>query len=988
MNNKYNQGAIWRKWDLHAHTPLDHEWINKPELSNDEDKRAFAKEYIAFAKAQNLSVIAITDHNFCNNLDDCLIPYLQEAGESEEITILPGFEITAKDGSGIHLLCIFPEKTELQKIKNVVIGCFNPNEDLFQSTHVPVSKKTIDEINTLIIESGLETIMIFAHADRENGVLNPKTISGVRRIEEWKNKHIQIAQIAKAPNEYEDSFMKSVVTQTSDLYSREMTYVVASDCRKINKEEGPKERLYLGQKSVWIKADPTFEGLKQIINEPERVCYDEEPPLLAKVQQNRTKYIDHLSISQISGYNGIHGRWFDNIVVPFNKELVAIIGNKGSGKSAIADIVALCSNVNPTTDFSFLTNKKFREKSGRIAKNFKANLVFESTDGFSKGLNDSGEEDDQPLVKYLPQGQFETLTNEIVGAEEFRKEIEKVVFTHLKEEDRYGASNFQEVIENEKRVVEEEISHQKIRLKEINRQIIDLEQKTKPSYKTQLENSIEQKRKEVKALIKPEEVADPNNNPEIKTKNKQDLSRIKELTKEIEDLETKIRKKKEKRNSLKTEVRTLNDTKKTIELKVKEINEYKNNLRTSFNKDFAIDIDKVLSVEVDFKTINDLIASKSTEIEGLGNELGDSEDADKTQSLPLSLSAKQGELKTLQNGLGYEQRLYQEYLNALANFEKSKSEIEGNETTPDTIKYLEKELNYVANDLTSDLKNKKDARNEISKLIFDAKKKVITIYRTTKSTIDSEIKKNAELLGDYRININATLVLQARFNDEFFPKIDRQKAGTFRGKEDGAVQLKKITDEVNFDEKDQVIEFLRKIIDALNNDLRDPNNPKSSVILDQVKDPEKLYEYLFGLEFLDYNYQLRQGDKSLEQLSPGERGALLLVFYLLLDKDDKPLIIDQPEDNLDNHSVAKVLVPFIRRAKKNRQIIMVTHNPNLAVYADAEQIICVDIDKENKNKFSFKSGSIENNEINESIVKILEGTMPAFNKRKQKYHSN
>ncbi len=64
---------------------------------------------------------------------------------------------------------------------------------------------------------------------------------------------------------------------------------------------------------------------------------------------------------------------------------------------------------------------------------------------------------------------------------------------------------------------------------------------------------------------------------------------------------------------------------------------------------------------------------------------------------------------------------------------------------------------------------------------------------------------------------------------------------------------------------------------------------------------------------------------------------------------------------------------------------MVTHNPNLAVVADAEQIIHVDIDKENNHKFSTISGSIENKEVNQKIVKVLEGTMPAFNNRKRKY---
>lgn len=72
-----------------------------------------------------------------------------------------------------------------------------------------------------------------------------------------------------------------------------------------------------------------------------------------------------------------------------------------------------------------------------------------------------------------------------------------------------------------------------------------------------------------------------------------------------------------------------------------------------------------------------------------------------------------------------------------------------------------------------------------------------------------------------------------------------------------------------------------------------------------------------------------------------------MIFYLLLDLRDIPLIIDQSEDNLDNQSVAKVLVPFIKAAKKRRQIILVTHNPNLAVVADSDQVIYVKIDKEN-----------------------------------------
>ncbi len=108
-------------------------------------------------------------------------------------------------------------------------------------------------------------------------------------------------------------------------------------------------------------------------------------------------------------------------------------------------------------------------------------------------------------------------------------------------------------------------------------------------------------------------------------------------------------------------------------------------------------------------------------------------------------------------------------------------------------------------------------------------------------------------------------------------------------------------------------------------------------------------------------------------------------IYLHLDKEKTPLIIDQPEDNLDNDSIFSVLAKCIRQAKKSRQVILVTHNPNLAVGADAEQILFVSLDKVANYKFSYEAGSIENPRINDVIVKILEGSRPAFVQRRLKY---
>jgi len=106
-----------------------------------------------------------------------------------------------------------------------------------------------------------------------------------------------------------------------------------------------------------------------------------------------------------------------------------------------------------------------------------------------------------------------------------------------------------------------------------------------------------------------------------------------------------------------------------------------------------------------------------------------------------------------------------------------------------------------------------------------------------------------------------------------------------------------------------------------------------------------------------------------------------LKVFLATATAKQVFIIDQPEDNLDNNFIMHELVPLIRKAKVSRQIIMSTHNANLVVNADAEQIIVARLDNEG----DYISGSIENQTINQSIKEILEGGEEAFRNRENKY---
>src|SRR5690606_26821242 len=141
----------------------------------------------------------------------------------------------------------------------------------------------------------------------------------------------------------------------------------------------------------------------------------------------------------------------------------------------------------------------------------------------------------------------------------------------------------------------------------------------------------------------------------------------------------------------------------------------------------------------------------------------------------------------------------------------------------------------------------------------------------------------------------------------------------FRGAAQGQAELDSRMAEVDWNDVGRILTFANGIIEKI----------REVGIGKQVKDVKRLYDLLFSFEYFDARYELRLGGKNLNELSPGEKGLLLLVFYLHLDMEKTPLIIDQPEDNLDNDSIFTVLANCIREAKKTRQVILVTHNPNL-----------------------------------------------------------
>ncbi|MBT4288081.1 MAG: AAA family ATPase [Deltaproteobacteria bacterium] len=1014
MVSIYSRGAEWRKWDLHVHTPFS---IYQRFGENNEGTW---RKYIADLEAlpQEYSVLGINDYLFLDGYSK-LKDEQNQKGKLLERVLLPVVEFRIEKFAGIqfgslkriNLHVIFSDELSVETIKSQFLNTLEQSytlesgeawtraitpesvSELGASIKSTVPENELPNYDTDLVEGfnnlNVKEDQIFSSLDKD--CFKGKYLIAIGKTEwaelKWtdasiatKKSIINSADIVFTASESVKNFKKS-----KDQLKKQGVNDLLIDCSDAHYYSDSQEKDRIGNCFTWLKADPTFDGLKQTLNEPnERIFIGDKPPVLERVSRNRTKYINSLSINPVAGYDDHAGTWFKEINVPFNKELVAIIGNKGSGKSAIADILSLCSNYYNDSDFSFLTSRKFREKQGKIAKNFIAKLFWESGVKDSKKLDESPAETEILNVKYIPQGQFERLTNEINTAKEFQEEIESVVFSHIPESERLGAKSFSELVDIKTHAVETDLRSLTNDIEDINGAIIELERKKTVSYHLEIENKIATKRKELEALVEPVPVSDPNQVPVKKQKCEAVNNKITAIKEDISKIEFNIEKAETDKKTALKDLQKLGDVKQDIQLKVTEFSQY-----ISEKKDdlfvLGINIENLISLKTDFTELDAKVSSINLHLQITLKNLGETESNDDIKSLVETLEEKQGELKTETSKLDLEQKAYQDYLSAIEIWQKDQKAVIGSEETFDSLDYYKSEIKYLETELTTELESKYEQRRNKVREIFDKKQEIIGVYKEAKTRLNKVIENNAKTLKDYKVEVDASLVKKSDFNAKFLEHILQNKMGSFHSKDGGEKLLKTLLSEIDFDDKECVIACLDNIVEALHYDKRDGQNNSKRDVTEQVKDQSLLYNYLFSFEFIGFNYQLKHGQKVIEQLSPGERGALLLVFYLLLDKNDIPLIIDQPEDNLDNHSVATVLVPFIRAAKQKRQIIMVTHNPNLAVVADAEQIIYVDIDKENNHKFSTISGSIENKEVNQKIVKVLEGTMPAFNNRKRKY---
>jgi hypothetical protein len=520
------------------------------------------------------------------------------------------------------------------------------------------------------------------------------------------------------------------------------------DCSDAHHYSDSLEKDRIGNSFTWLKSDTTFEGLKQAANDNARICIAEQPTLITRYEANKTKFIKTLSIEKVPG-SVLTEVWFDKFELPLNPSMVAIIGNKGNGKSAIADVIGLVGNTPNYDYFSFLNKDKFRKKHPiNKSEHYQAKITWADDTEDVKRLNENPESTKVEKVKYIPQGFLEKLCNDDI--DDFEKELRQVIFSHLPEEQRLGKANLNELINYKTEIIDEEIETIKKELLTTNKALVELETKSSEEFKKAIIEKIQEKENELNAhnLTKPNVVEAPSD-PAIVEKNKVISESIEKKRRELDKTDENI---KAKQNFLKIANVDNAELEKVIQSVVIFENSYqklkveitpvleKSNLR----------FEDIASIKIDKTNLDRLIQEKRLLIDNTQKELNDSGEG----SLTFIKKGLQKEIKELQLQLDDYSKKFQEYIDNLKIWDEKKLALTGDEQKEGTITFLKSQLAYLETELSKDIEHTYNTRLHLLESLFLKKEAALSLYKSLFKPVSDFINAYGGVLENYQINLD------------------------------------------------------------------------------------------------------------------------------------------------------------------------------------------------------------------------------------------
>lgn len=920
-----SRGSEWGRWDLHVHT--------KGTAKNDQFGNISFDEYCIeiFKKAleRNIRAIGITDYFSIENykkvkdFQDQIISKIEFTSDEKilisKILLLPNIELrltpSTDRGSAINMhLLLNPECVDdfEQRFSDALVFTVSDSEQykLTRYDLIRLGKKDNPDITDedVLYKSGICSFVLnpseIIHAFkkypnfRRNCLVavansNKDGASAFQGHERFLNSQdgATLRVLRESLYKVSDIIFSSTLTdkpffigkRTTDQVSFLASYgsykpcIHGSDAHDLDTLFEPIEQKY-----CWIKAEPTFEGLKQITHEPEsRVHIGQHCPEM----KNQYEVIDYIELSNSD---------VENEKIYFNSNLTSIIGGRSSGKSTL--LQCLANKLRPSLFSSNGIDKPKHLET--LCQNFK--VIWKD-----------GQTDNSRPIEYFYQGHMFKKSNE-EGIEDIVKGLilqkDPKVFESFKEEidsirhENSGLLSTYFSIKNNL-LSNKESLNQKGNPEDIEKQIILLNEQLK-SYQT--ENITDEEINLHEAQIK--ELSSIENN----------LEKTKGLKKRIDLIEL-------------SEFLTFNNP----------LNIYMAfpTIQNEFNE---------FEESVKAKASEELIKFKTSATNTLNQRIKELEAPLKAISIDPTFNKVNEYLKNSQNLQPILERKKEEE----AKLKEIRDIEEKNKNTEEQLKGLSTEIR--ANWLK----------------MFE---KFISL-----TALVNEISISRD------IEIHATNIFDQVAFSEFIQKTINQSSDKAK-----SFALKAI------DSEQELLSHFDAVLQAIKNE---------EVKVKQGSSIETITKEFFDNSWFKVKYEVTYDGDNYNDMSQGKKAFVVLKMSLDCSESKCPIIIDQPEDDLDNRAIYTELVTYLKEKKKERQIILVTHNANVVVNADSELIIVanqhgIHSPNFNDSKFQYKFGSIESLECNPScsttlnqktikshICEILEGGDKAFRLREQKYN--
>lgn len=921
MTTEYPRGSEWRRWDLHVHTP---ETIKNDQYTGSTAEEKWNNFYSDISNYigdgnnidKNIAVVGITDYLSIENYKK-IIANQQKLPNTIKL-ILPNVEMRIQpiaQGSPINIHFLFnPEivdDLESRFFSQIKFSDGDISYDASKASLIRLGKKVDNSVtDDVAYKRGIEQFVpsfdsvqkVFLEDKelRDNVIIGVSNstydgVSGaVTHSAYLENGESQLKTFRQSIYHFVDVIFSATPSDIAYFLGKKASIpadevkkqcgtlkpcIIGSDAHTNNKIFEPDNKKY-----CWIKADPTFNGLKQILYEPEeRVKISETKPELKE---------DYYVIDRVE----FDDKDFQKDPIYFNDKLTCIIGGKSTGKSILLQNMA--NQINPQ---EAQKNIKKSETKTREVTNVR---VFWR----------DGEENNRKII-YIPQTYLNKLSDSKQEKTEIDQWIQEVLFRREDIKKSYEAYN--------------------LAIEDLG---IDVN--------TNIINFVSKNEKCIENIKAQKDIGDKQGI--ISTIQKLEIER-REISKDLKISEDDI---KAYNNALRN-IQKAKDHREKLDQDKKIILNMDSLVQ---NKDLDTSISEPCKEKI-LKIQENLVNEVNQKwLEARGSIIKDIEDKIAQENSNLTNNTK---LFNEKKPLIDSSRTILEISNRIQEEERKKKLLEEKEKVLEALQ---------------------DEKNKLLKYLCLTPEKYKQINNGYRDTI------NTARIEDEDISFFATVVFRS---DALIDKLST----LYNTRNKNYKEL--INDTLS--ESDYTVKLGEIIEKTINEELPIKNGFSKEDVIREIL-----------VSWYNTTYKVKMEEDTLDVMSPGKKALVLLKVLIGLAENKCPILIDQPEDDLDNRSIYGDLVDYIKEKKKERQIIIVTHNANIVIGSDAEEVIIAN--QEGKNspnkefRFEYKSGAIEDNTpidkkqkvedigilnsqgIQYHICDILEGGEVAFELRKKKYH--